>query len=91
LNLKKRFRTALAETFELPKEILLDLPRVTLIGNLQLYVQNHRGIVEYADQVIRISVNGGELIIKGERLVIKNVFSEEIYIEGSILSLDYEV
>ncbi len=91
MNLKKRFRSVLAETFELPKEILFDLPRVTLIGNLQLYIQNHRGIVEYTDEVIKISINGGELIIKGDNLVIKNVFSDEIFIEGNILSVGYEV
>lgn len=91
MNFKKRLRDVLAETFELPKEIIFDLPRVTLIGNLQLYIQNHRGIVEYTDKVIRISINGGELVLKGDNLVIKNIFSEEIFVEGNILTLDYKV
>ena len=91
VELKKKFQGVLAETFELPKEILLDLPRVTIIGNQHLYVQNHRGIVEYTDKIIRISVSGGELIVKGDKLIIRNVFSEEIFIEGVIDRLNYEI
>lgn len=91
MNFKKRFRSSLADVFELPKEILLDLPRVTLVGNVQMYVQNHKGVVEYTDKVIRISISGGELVIKGEGLTIKNIYSEEIFIEGLINYLDYAV
>lgn len=88
---KKNWRDILAETFELPKEIMLDLPRVTLVGNVQLSVQNHRGIVEYTDQVIRVSITGGELLVRGEKLWIKSVFCEEILIQGTIFSLYYRV
>ncbi len=87
----RKMKGAIAETFELPKEILLDLPRVTVTGNQQLYIQNHRGIVEYTDKIIRISISGGELVVKGERLIIRNVFSEEILIEGVINSLNYGI
>ncbi len=91
MNIKKKLRSSLAEAFELPKEILLDLPRVTLVGNMQMYVQNHRGVVEYTDNIIRVSISGGELIIKGEGMTIKNIYSEEIFIEGSINNLDYAI
>ncbi|MDO9573576.1 MAG: sporulation protein YqfC [Candidatus Contubernalis sp.] len=91
MNIKKKLRSSLAEAFELPKEILLDLPRVTLVGNMQMYVQNHRGVVEYTDKIIRVSISGGELIIKGEGMTIKNIYSEEIFIEGSINNLDYAI
>ena len=33
----------------------MDLPRITLIGNLQLFVENHKGIIEYSDSRIRIN------------------------------------
>ncbi len=91
MNFKKNFRSSLADAFELPKEILLDLPRVTLVGNVQMYVQNHKGVVEYSDNVIRVSISGGELIIKGEDLTIKNIYSEEIFINGLINHLEYAV
>lgn len=90
MEFKKKFQRAVADTFELPKEILLDLPRVNLVGNIQLYVENHRGVVEYTDKTVRISISGGELVIQGENLQIKNIFSGEIFIEGTIHRLDYE-
>lgn len=90
MEIKKKFQRVIADTFELPKEILLDLPRLNLVGNIQLYVENHRGVVEYTDETVRISISGGELVIKGENLQIKNIFAGEIFIEGVINRLDYE-
>lgn len=78
-----------SEFFELPKDIVLDLPRISIIGNLQFYVENHRGIIEYNDQVIRIGIRNGELVIKGSGLGIKNIYPHEILIEGTIENIDF--
>ncbi|MGI6308307.1 MAG: sporulation protein YqfC [Dethiobacteria bacterium] len=87
---KKKWSESLADFFELPKELLLNLPRVTLIGNVQLYLENYGGIIEYSDELLRLKIRGGEIIIKGKDLVIKNFFGEEIFIEGEIRSLEYQ-
>ena len=78
-----------SEFFELPKDIVLDLPRISIIGNLQFYVENHRGIIEYNDKVIRIGIRNGELVIKGNDLGIKNIYAHEILIEGTIENIDF--
>lgn len=41
----RALRSELADFFELPKDILLDLPRLTLLGNLRLVIENHRGLI----------------------------------------------
>ncbi|MGI5822639.1 MAG: sporulation protein YqfC [Dethiobacteria bacterium] len=87
---KKKLTEGLAEFFELPKELLLNLPRVTLIGNIQLYLENYGGIIEYSDELLRLRIRGGEVVVKGKNLVIKNFFGEEIFIEGEIRSLEYQ-
>jgi len=86
-----RFKTIFSELFELPKEIVLGLPRMTLVGNLQLLVENHRGVIVYSDRVIRIGVSNGELVIKGQELQIKNLYAGELMINGIIEGLEYEV
>lgn len=86
-----RFKAIFSELFELPKEVVLGLPRLTLVGNLQLLVENHRGVIAYSDQVIRIGASNGELVIKGRELQIKNLYAEELMIKGIIEGLDYEV
>jgi len=85
-----RWRQNLADLLELPREIVLNLPRLTVIGNLQCYLENHRGVIEYSAEKIRLSVNGGEVMISGSDLVIRYLGSEEIAIDGTIGMVRYE-
>lgn len=87
---KGSFKEVIADFFELPHEIILDLPRITLVGNMQLYIENHRGVISYDENQVRLSVNNGELIIRGEMLQIKNLLEEELLIKGIFESLSYE-
>ncbi|WP_130806628.1 sporulation protein YqfC [Senegalia massiliensis] len=81
-------KTNIAEVLELPKEIVLDLPKITLIGNIQLYIENHKGIVEYSKERIRINSKSGIIRIIGNDLVIKNIVSEEVVVSGKIINVE---
>jgi len=65
----------------------LNLPRITMIGDIHIYVENHRGILRFTSQEIILKVTNGEIKIKGSNLVIKMLLTEEILIEGKIDSL----
>jgi len=82
-------KTNIAEVLELPKEIVLDLPKITLIGNIQLYIENHKGIVEYSKERIRINSKSGIIRIIGKNLVIKNIVSEEVVVSGEIINIEF--
>ncbi len=82
-------KESISELLELPKDIILDLPRITLIGNLQIYVENHKGIVEYSKTRIRINTRSGILRITGKELRIKNVETEQIVVCGSFESIEF--
>ncbi|MZP28801.1 sporulation protein YqfC [Heliobacterium undosum] len=86
---KQRLQKALAGFLEMPKDVLLDYPKITMIGNVQLVLENHRGIVEYADERIRIGITGGQLEIIGEQLVLRTILPEELVVEGRIRQLNY--
>ena len=85
-----RFKAIFSELFELPKEVVLGFPRLTLVGNIQLLVENHRGVISYSDQLIRIGISNGELVIKGREMQIQNLYTEELMIKGVIEGVDYE-
>ena len=88
-NLSKEIKETVSELLELPKDIILDLPRITLVGNLQLYIENHRGLIEYSNQRIRIYTKNGIIRIIGKNLVIKTVIKEEIIIVGLIEHIEF--
>ena len=82
-------KKGLAEVLELPKDIILDLPKIIMIGNLQIYIENHKGILEYTDNRIRINTKNGILRIIGKNLMLKNIVAEEIFIVGEINQVEF--
>ncbi len=86
---KKKWRENVADFFQLPKELLLDLPRITLIGNLQLLLENYGGIIEYSDELLRLKIREGEVVVRGKNFAIKHFLADELLIEGKIFSVEY--
>ncbi|KNF09349.1 sporulation protein YqfC [Gottschalkia purinilytica] len=90
--MKKRvdeIKETVSEMLELPKDIMLDLPKVTMVGNLQVYIENHKGIIEYSKQRIRINTNNGVLRILGNDMFIRTILTEEIIIIGEIYTIEF--
>ncbi|WP_069649329.1 sporulation protein YqfC [Caloranaerobacter ferrireducens] len=82
-------KSTISEILELPKDIVLDLPKITLIGNLQIYIENHKGIIEYSKQRIRINTNIGILRIIGKDLTIRTIVTEEVIVVGEIEIVEF--
>ena len=85
----KKWQESLADFFEMPKELLCNLPRITLIGDVQMLLENYGGIIEYNDELLRLKVREGEVVVTGKDLKIKNFLSDELLIEGKIVSVEY--
>jgi sporulation protein YqfC len=85
-NLKHRISDAL----DLPKDIVLDLPRVVVTGRIAVFIENHRGIVEYNSENVRINTAVGVLGIKGDDLIIKSIVADEITVEGQLKAIEFE-
>lgn len=86
-NKPKLFGSFFAEVFEMPEELAMDLPRITLIGNIKLSVENHKGIMEYSEHEIRLRVNDGFLAAKGNNLALKNISPDEVLLQGEITQM----
>ena len=84
-----KLKKNIADALELPQDIVLDLPKITMVGNLQLYVENHKGIIEYTSNQIRIYTKIGILRILGKDLLLKNIVLEEIVIVGEINQVEF--
>lgn len=72
----------------MPKEILLDLPLITIVGSKEMSIENFKGIVEYTDDCIRVNTGAGVLKVQGRKLLLKQITSEIINISGVIKSVE---
>lgn len=81
---KERLLGKIADIFELPKDVILDLPRLIMTGNERLLIENHRGILVYSEENVRIKAAKGEIRITGRDLTLLEITKEEIWLEGRI-------
>jgi len=86
---KPGIRERLAEILELPKEIVMNIPKMTMIGNKDLIIENYKGIIEYESNRIRINTGAGIIKITGDLMSIKEITSEDILVSGNISSLEF--
>lgn len=88
-DFQKKIKRQFSELLEIPGDVALDLPKITLVGNMQLFIENHRGIIEYTPDRVRISVGDGEVALTGEDLTLRNILPDELFIEGKIRTLSF--
>ncbi|WP_168119472.1 sporulation protein YqfC [Paenibacillus sp. HB172176] len=87
-QLKRKFRKMTADLLDLPQDVVYDLPRLTMIGDRQLYIENHRGVKHFSSDKLRLALSKGELEVTGSSLVIRTIWTEEVFIEGVIANIE---
>lgn len=65
-------------------DVMMDLPRITMVGRLHIYIENHRGLLLFSENEVRLMLKQGQCIISGKNFVIKAILPEEILLEGTI-------
>ncbi|WP_433743222.1 sporulation protein YqfC [Falsibacillus pallidus] len=88
-NIAQRVRTWMTKKMDLPEDVIMDLPRITMIGQIHIYIENHRGLLGFSDREVRLLLKQGQLLIKGDSFVIKTILPEEIMLEGKISEVLY--
>lgn len=85
----EQIKQNVSDILELPKDIVMDLPKITMVGNLQVYIENHRGIIEYNKDLVRIKCKKGSIKVEGFGMIIKTIVTEEIIITGEIYKVEF--
>ncbi|WP_163101901.1 sporulation protein YqfC [Peribacillus alkalitolerans] len=86
-NWGQTFKQLVEKSIDLPKDVMMDLPRITMIGQIHIYIENHRGLLAFSDKEIRLLLKQGQLLVKGNGFVIRTILPEEILLEGKIESV----
>ena len=80
-----------ADIFDLPGDIVAGMSRITITGCRRVFIENHRGILEYGSE--EIDVNGGRVVIKlrGNDLELRSMSESELLITGQLNGIDFEL
>ena len=79
-NLKEKATQALA----LPREIVLDLPVVTVTGRGEVYIENYKNLIEFNDTKIHIRTKDGTIAVTGADLTLNQITTENLRVVGQI-------
>lgn len=83
----RRYR--MADAVNLPKDVVLGVPILTLTGHYEVNIENYRGILEYTEQLIRINVRSGQIRITGKSLEINYYTTTDMKITGKVEKIEY--
>ncbi|HWI55357.1 MAG TPA: sporulation protein YqfC [Desulfobacteria bacterium] len=86
---KRQLQQRVANFLDLPGDLMMDLPKVVLVGDIQVHIENHRGILVYTTEKVRVDTTLGNLEITGNDLSLKNILPDEIMVEGRIKSIAF--
>jgi sporulation protein YqfC len=80
---------AMADLLEIPADLVMDMPRLTVTGRNELYLENHKGIIEYTTERIRINLSRGFMEVIGDNLEIQALMPDEMKVWGDINTINY--
>ena len=85
-----RAKETIANKLDLPKDILLDLPKITILANSEINIENHKGVVIFEEEEIKINSNLGPISIYGKNFKILFIGGNTITLSGKFRSVVYE-
>lgn len=79
----------IADHMLLPPDVMAGVPFITMNGRSVLCVENHRKILEYTEERIRILAKPSPVCVEGKNLKIAYYSKAELKITGLIKSISY--
>ncbi len=83
-------RELLADSLQLPKDIITGASIVTVTGTHEVFIENYKGILEYTATRILLQAKNCQIAICGCRLSIDYYTNEDMQISGDIVGISYQ-
>jgi len=85
----KQTTKKIIETLDLPQDLFLGVPNISLSGNKEVYISNHRGILSYGKEEMLILAKEFQIHVKGKNLDIISYSKEDLTIQGYISAVEF--
>ncbi|MGN0964241.1 YabP/YqfC family sporulation protein [Dysosmobacter sp. HCP28S3_G4] len=81
--------STVAELFDLPADVVAGLPHLEMVGDRQLFIEHHAGILSYSDTCVDVNTERGVLRVRGTGLNLLAMTAEELRIGGIIAAVEW--
>lgn len=80
----------MAEKLELPRDVVMNVPKIVIIGDNEITIENHKGIMSFDNDKIRVNTKVGTITIMGKDFEILFLGGGTITVGGKFKAIDYE-
>lgn len=85
-----RTKQNIADKLDLPRDIILNMPKITVTGDNEIIIENHKGVVLFGENQVKVNSGVGLISIFGSRFEILFMGGSTITIGGKFKSIAYE-
>ena len=75
--------------FLISPDVIQSGPLIHLSGDQRLHIENHKGIIEYTPELVRVDSAAGIIFVKGRELLVNEIDTTNILVFGQIESVGY--
>ena len=83
-------RENIASHLDLPRDVLLNIPKINILGDNEITIENHKGIVLFEENQIKVNSTVGLISIFGKNFEILFIGGSTLTISGKFVSVMYE-
>lgn len=87
---RRTVKSRLDKVLEVPDEVALRVPKLTILKFEEVLIENYKGILEYQDFFVRIQTYMGIININGFKLTLEEMTTDDLIVKGKIESIDFE-
>jgi len=85
-----RTKEVIAGKLELPRDILLNMPKITVTGDNEITIENHKGVILFEQNEVKINSNLGLISVCGGNFEILFMGGSTLTLSGKFKSIVYE-
>lgn len=89
-NKINKTKETLAEKLDLPRDVVLNLPKITITGDNEITIENHKGVILFEDHEIKVNSNVGLITIEGMHFEILFMGGSTLTVSGKFKTVRYE-
>ena len=86
---RKRISEKIVKKLDIPEDIIFDIPRITMMANKEIRIENFTSVLEYATDKIALRAKNTVIELYGSELNINLITDEEISVSGLFVSVNF--